>query len=154
MKKWKWDSGTDMNLQCYRFYFSSITGKNAMEISVDTPYANYYFGNYYIKVPVRIIKQKLNIEKMSTYKISAEWKNHKYELKKGMTLYTSTYMQNAESFLSSGTQFYVLEVQPVSLNSSSGSLYVKIKTISGKVGWLYFPEYSKINTGYLKEVPS
>lgn len=140
-------------LDLYRFTLLSNTGKNKLYISADTPYSNFYFGSYYIKVPVAIKNGKLIAQKQSAYQVLAYTKTFVYQLKRSMPLYETASTGSNYVTCYSGSKFKVLELKPAEKNKDTGALYVKIKTLSGKKGWLYFPAYSGYNYDYLEVKP-
>lgn len=157
MKNFKWHAGSNTKqISCYRFDFKSNTGKNEFYIDADTPYSNSYFGSYYVKIPIVLGNGKFAVKQLASYEISnrLKWSQHEYELKRGMTLYKTDSMQSGEdTYLTPGTKFKAKEIKPVNVNDNYGALYVKVVTLSGQTGWIYFPEYSRYNSGYLKDVP-
>lgn len=140
-------------LDLYRFTVSSNTGQNKFYISADTPYSNFYFGSYYIKVPVTMKNNKLTAQKLPSYKTLGSTKKYVYRLKYSMRLYEKASISSDSMICYGGTSFHALELKPVEQNKDTGALYVKVKTSSGKTGWLYFPAFSQYNTGYLENVP-
>lgn len=140
-------------LNLYRFTLYSNTGQNKLYIKADTPYSNFYFGSYYVKVPVVIKNGKLTAQKSSSYRALGQTRSYLYRLKRSMALYEKASTSSSSVICYSGSSFHALELKPAQ-NSDTGGLYVKVKMSSGKTGWLYFPSYSSYDIGYLENVPA
>lgn len=79
----------------------------------------------------------------------------KYKLAKKMTLYKNASRKRKITALKSGTQFTPLKIKPVHIDTRNGyscaDLYIKVKTKSGQIGWLFFPNTEGLQL--LREVP-
>lgn len=140
-------------LRLSRFSFLSNTGNNKLYIKADTPYFNFYFGSYYVKVPVAVKSKTLIGQKLTTYQTLGYTKKYIYELNRSMTLYAKASTGSRGVTCYSGSRFKALAIKPVEKNKDTGALFVKVKMTTGKTGWLYFPDYSQYNTEYLKNRP-
>lgn len=146
----------------------SRISKNKFYMTIDTPFENDNFGNYYVRMPFMISGNKIKRAKAGSYKygpllygISTQ-----YRLKRSMILYKTASRKNFKASLYSGTEFKPLYVKPGNKHvtySQSGNygytlvrydLYVKVKTDTGLTGWLYFPAQANDYMGdYLANRP-
>lgn len=127
---------------------ASCDGNNNLYFWMDTPFINYKFGSYYCKVRGYVSSKKIVLKKQKKYTLEVpnmglSYNRKSYELKRSMKLYKTASRKSVKQTLKPGTKFSALEIKPSKSKfwdyNSIGDVYVKVKTTSGKKGWLLFP---------------
>lgn len=131
---------------CYRNMFKEIDGKVC--VLSDTPYWCGSFGCYFVYVPVGLSSDGSLIAKdLPMYKLSSECtiavSKHKYKLNRNTKLYRGPSRKSKYSIYKKGiiTPLYIKPIPKPSnyFNAQNqGDAFIKVKTASGKSGWIYF----------------
>jgi len=139
-------------------------GNGRFYLNVETPYYSRTFGSYYILAPAKLSGGRIVYSKSSVYRIAGlkdYVKNYfgsdYYILSSSMKLYKGYSGRKVKGICASGTRFKPLYIHVASTvygnyGTRRSNLYVKVKTSSGKTGWLYFPGDSSVR--YLTRVPA
>jgi len=144
--------------------YMKASGNGRFYLNVETPYHNQTFGCYYVLAPAKLSGNKIVYGKASAYKLVGVkgytkyvFGSKYYKLSRSMKLYKSYSGKSVKGTCASGTKFTPLYIHVGSTIKGSygltySNLYVKVKTSSGKTGWLYFPGRS--STKYLTQLPA
>lgn len=142
------------------------SGKNKFYVVSDTPFHSAAFGRYCIGIPLKLQGNRLVFANTdSAYDMVPQdqpdpYRKFKYTLTRSMTLYSSASRTKQLGTLPSGTSFTASKIRPAGSKIVPGNdnakvkyydLFVKIKTASGRTGWLFFPGYPYAH--YLKYMP-
>lgn len=130
------------------------SGKNKFYVASQTPFPSETFGLYYASIPLKLLGNRLVFANTDdTYDLVAphwwpelNYKKNKYTLSRSMTLYSSASRNKQIGTLPSGTSFTASKIRPAGSKIVSWydnikvkyyDLFVKIKTVSGRIGWLF-----------------
>lgn len=144
------------------------SGKNKFYVVSDTPFYNNTFGCNYGLIPLKLQGDRLVAANADAYdlvevdydsRLGAYKKykksKYKYTLSHSMTLYSSPSRSKPSGTLRSGTSFTASKIRPAGAKAVYSmtwyDVFVKVKTVSGRTGWLLFPADSDIK--YLKYRP-
>lgn len=121
------------------------------------------FGLYYVMIPMKLQGDRLVAANTDTYDlVVADYDyqtgiykkyrkpKYKYTLSRAMTLYSSPSRSKPSGTLRSGTSFTASKIRPIH-SGEWYDLFVKIKTVTGRTGWLFFPSDSSFQ--YLQKRP-
>ena len=137
----------------YDTYTNFKSCKNGKVIyEVETPFRNYYFGNYIIDDYVILSGNTFSLKKKDYYKLQpltgTKFYNGCYQLNRDVKIYEKPSKNSKSKTLVAGTYFRALYIKPVSKKNGYWNLFINAETINGQKGWIYLPAPEKANPTY------
>ena len=130
-------SGTVMGLRYSGLEFDQ---KNNVIFRQDTPFRDYKFGCYYVYRTAKFKSGKFYFPNQKNYDVDSSTPlvngDKYYKLSRSVKLFEKSKLTSKYSTLPAGTQFRAIIYRPGTTEQSYES-FIKIKTVSGKKGWIH-----------------